>query len=176
MKNESIRTVLGRAPAFVKKYAPALALGLIGVLILLWPKKEAAQKEPIAADRAQPAAQSLQETEQRLAALLSQIEGAGEVQVMLSLRTGAETVYQTDSKRSTGESGDTQEITTVLYAQSGSSKAPLVKKTEYPVYQGAVVVCTGAGSASVQLAIVEAVSSLTGLGSDKITVVKMKRQ
>ena len=95
---------------------------------------------------------------------------------MLSLRTGAETVYQTDTKRSSGESGDTQETTTVLCTQSGSSKTPLVKKTEYPVYQGAVVVCAGADSAQVRLAIVEAVSSLTGLGSDKITVVKMKRQ
>ena len=175
MKNESIRNVLGSAPAFVKKYAPALALGLIGILILLWPKKQTPQQtETVSA--AQPTAQSLMETEQRLATLLSHIEGAGDVQVMLSLRTGAETVYQTDTKRSSGESGDTQEITTVLCTQSGSSKTPLVKKTEYPVYQGAVVVCAGADSAQVRLAIVEAVSSLTGLGSDKITVVKMKRQ
>ena len=175
MKNESICNALGRVPAFVKKYAPALALGLIGILILLWPKKQTAQKTETSG-AAQPAAQSLLETEQRLAALLAHIEGAGEVQVMLSLRTGAETVYQTDTKRSSGESGDTQETTTVLCTQSGSSKTPLVKKTEYPVYQGAVVVCAGADSAQVRLAIVEAVSSLTGLGSDKITVVKMKRQ
>ena len=159
----------------MKKYAPALALGLIGILILLWPKKQTAQQTETAG-AAQPAAQSLLETGQRLAALLAHIEGAGEVQVMLSLRTGAETVYQTDTKRSSGESGDTQETTTVLCTQSGSSKTPLVKKTEYPVYQGAVVVCAGADSAQVRLAIVEAVSSLTGLGSDKITVVKMKRQ
>ena len=48
-------------------------------------------------------------------------------------------------------------------------------KTKYPVYKGAVVVCEGADHASVKLNIVQAVSSLTGLGSDKITVLKMKR-
>ena len=64
MKNESIRNVLGRVPAFVKKYAPALALGLIGILILLWPKKQTAQQTETAG-AAQPAAQSLLETEQR---------------------------------------------------------------------------------------------------------------
>ena len=49
-----------------------------------------------------------------------------------------------------------------------------MRKTLYPVYQGAVVVCEGAERAAVRLAIVEAVSSLTGLGSDKISVIKMK--
>lgn len=175
MKNESIRGFFSRIPGFLKKYAPVLVIGLVGVLLLLWPKKDTDRTEqPLSA--AQAPAQSLLETEQRLAALLSRIDGAGEVQLMLSLRTGAETVYQTDTKRSSGDSGDTQEITTVLYAQSGTSKAPLIRKTEYPVYLGAVVVCMGADSAQVRLAIVEAVSSLTGLGSDNITVVKMKRQ
>ena len=39
--------------------------------------------------------------------------------------------------------------------------------------EGAAVVCDGAGSAQVRLAIVEAVSAYTGLGSDKITVLTM---
>ena len=42
------------------------------------------------------------------------------------------------------------------------------------VYQGAVVVCQGAGDSGVHLAVVQAVSVLTGLGSDKITVVQWK--
>ena len=44
----------------------------------------------------------------------------------------------------------------------------------YPTYQGAVVVCEGAGSSTVRLAVVNAVSVLTGLSSDKISVVKWK--
>lgn len=43
-----------------------------------------------------------------------------------------------------------------------------------PVYQGALIVCSGAGSASVRLAVVDAVADLTGLGADQISVIKMK--
>ena len=39
---------------------------------------------------------------------------------------------------------------------------------------GVVVVCEGADRAAVKLAVTEAVASLTGLGSGKIAVVKMK--
>jgi len=42
--------------------------------------------------------------------------------------------------------------------------------------EGALVVCDGAERASVRLAVTQAVSSLTGLGSNKIAVVKMKGQ
>ena len=40
--------------------------------------------------------------------------------------------------------------------------------------QGAVVVCAGADSAQARLEVTEAVSAYTGLGSDKILVMKMK--
>ena len=50
----------------------------------------------------------------------------------------------------------------------------VVTEQTYPVYQGAVVVCQGAGDSGVHLAVVQAVSVLTGLGSDKITVVQWK--
>lgn len=40
--------------------------------------------------------------------------------------------------------------------------------------EGAVIVCTGADDAGVQLKVTNAVSAYTGLGSDKIRVMKMK--
>jgi len=39
---------------------------------------------------------------------------------------------------------------------------------------GAVIVCQGADDPQVRLSIVDAVSKVTGLGSDKISVLKMK--
>ena len=41
-------------------------------------------------------------------------------------------------------------------------------------YLGVIVVCEGADSPAVRLAIVEAVSDVTGLGADRISVLKMK--
>lgn len=40
--------------------------------------------------------------------------------------------------------------------------------------EGAVIVCTGADDTGVQLKVTNAVSAYTGLGSDKIRVMKMK--
>lgn len=40
--------------------------------------------------------------------------------------------------------------------------------------EGAVVLCSGADNSAVRLCVTNAVSAYTGLGSDKITVIKMK--
>ena len=58
---------------------------------------------------------------------------------------------------------------------ASTQKTPVVTKTKKASYAGAVVVCDGADSAVVRLRIVQAVSALTGLGSDKISVIKMKQ-
>ena len=60
----------------------------------------------------------------------------------------------------------------ILSEGSAYDKAA-VSAVRYPQFQGAVVVCQGADRPSVRLDIINAVSALTGLGSDRITVVKM---
>lgn len=111
--------------------------------------------------------------EARLRAILTQIEGAGEVEVLLSYETGITHIYQEDTKESL--SGDTAqtERKTVLISQSGAEE-PVKMKKVYPTYRGALVVCQGADKASVRLAVTRAVAGLTGLGSDHICVIKMK--
>ena len=50
----------------------------------------------------------------------------------------------------------------------------LVRQVLPATYRGAVVVCQGADDPRIRLAIVEAVSMATGLGADRISVLKMK--
>ena len=102
--------------------------------------------------------------ESRLEAILCRIDGAGEVKVLLTEDRGGEVFYQTE-----GEDGKT-----VLICGADRSESGLVRTTEAPVYRGAVVVCRGADSAAVRLAVVEAVANATGLGTDRITILKMK--
>ena len=52
----------------------------------------------------------------------------------------------------------------------GSGDAPVVTRTVYPTYRGALVVCQGGDRADVKLAVTEA--ALTGLSADRITVAK----
>ena len=47
-------------------------------------------------------------------------------------------------------------------------------KRVLPVFRGAVVLCDGADDASVRLSVTQAVSTVCGIGADKVTVLKMK--
>lgn len=147
---------------------PILVL-LLGAALLLIPwgggdSRTAETSAPAETDLADPAA-----LEQKLEALLGQMEGAGAVQVVLTVAKGASYTYQTDRSTRDGE----ETVETVLASGSGG-EGPLTREVTYPIYQGAVVACQGADSAQVRLEIVRAVASLTGLGSDKITVIKLK--
>jgi stage III sporulation protein AG len=62
---------------------------------------------------------------------------------------------------------------TVIVMDGNREETGLVKQVLPPVYRGAVIACQGADSANIRLAIVEAVKSVTGLSSDRITVLKM---
>ena len=114
--------------------------------------------------------QELTPSQEEMEAILSRIDGVGRVDLLLTLHTSSASVYQTDTRTVTSGSGTTEECQTVFGQTSGSGKEPVVQ------YQGALVVCDGADRASVRLAVVQAVTSLTGLGSNQIAVVKMKGQ
>lgn len=154
----------------LKKFKyPALIL-LLGVFLLLWP---AHPKQTSAEDAAESLPQPIEAPtlQAQMEEILSTVEGAGRVRVLLTKSCGDETIYQTDVTES--ESGS-RTVTTVLASQSGSGEIPVVTKTVYGRYQGAVVVCEGADRASVRLELVNAVAGLTGLSADRITVIKMK--
>lgn len=109
--------------------------------------------------------------EKKLEAMLSAIDGAGKVKVMLSLSSGAEQVLASDSEARDGEE---RRETVVLSSGSGKQNAVTVKYV-YPAYRGAAVIAQGAGSAAVRLAITQTVSAVTGLDTAKISVIKMKQ-
>ena len=158
-----------RAAQLLRKYRIPLLVFLLGVALALVPgktkKTDAQQTTAASADTAF----DLSATQKQLEALLSAIDGAGRVRLMLTLSSGEQIIYQTDSRTVTASGSTTQETQTVF-------RQPAVQSTVYPTYQGALVVCDGAERASVRLAVTQAVSSLTGLGSNKIAVVKMKGQ
>lgn len=141
------------------KYRYLLLVLLAGLALMLLPTAQLTQPEP---QTQQPQPEDDMET--RLERILSRIQGAGEVAVMLTESGGEEVLYQTD-----GEGADT-----VLITDADRNQQGLVRTRQPPTYRGAIVVCTGADSAAVRLAVVEAVSNVTGLGTDKITVLKME--
>lgn len=159
----------------LKKYRYAALVLLVGIALLLIPSRSTKQEKTEQTERPTLDAQSYaQETERRLEETLSQISGAGEVRVVLTLRSGVRTEYQTDISTSEDDGRKSEERKTVIMSAGSAYNEAAVSAVEYPQFQGALIVCRGADNASVKLALMNAVASLTGLGSDRITVVKMK--
>lgn len=154
----------------LKRYRFAILILLAGLALMLIPVKREEQQyqNPVQSEMV-----DRPEIPEELARILSQIQGAGKVEVMLTVAYGEKTIYQTDEDISGGEGGSTR-IETVITTGSDRSQNGLIQQVNPPVYLGAIIVCQGADRSSVRLAIVEAVSKVTGLGADRISVVKMK--
>ena len=161
-------SIRSRLTELFKKYRYAVMIVLLGVVLVCLPSGKKDTQVPTATSTSEETVQS--GLEESLAAILSQIKGAGKVEVLLTEAKGAETLYQSDGDTGT----DTDRQDTVIISDADRAQSGLVRQVNPPSYQGAIVVCQGADSASVRLAIVEAVSSVTGLGADHITVLKMK--
>lgn len=155
---------------FGQKYRYALLVLLIGLGLMLLPglgtKTDTSNPLPTQEVKSVDISQQLEE-------ILSQIQGAGKVQVMLTIAEGEKIMYQTDEDLASGDSG-TSRWDTVIITDADRAQSGLIQQVIPPIYRGAIIVCQGAQNASVRLAIVEAVSNITGLGADKISVVKMK--
>lgn len=155
--------------AFFEKYKYVLLVIAIGLALMLWPaKKSDGVSVP---SQAQPA-QQLSLTEE-LSGILAQIRGVGRVRVMLTEQSGSQTHYQTDTSGTQDTDSTTHDSRTVLIT-SGGSEAGLITSVSPPVYLGAIVVCQGADDPAVRLAVSQAVSSVTGITTDRISVLKMK--
>ena len=146
---------------------PALVLA-IGILLLLLPGKESEETvvSPEQADF------SLAQFTAQAEELLSKIDGVGKLSLQLSLETDGMREYLYDLREDTDETSHSIQQETVLVDRDGNEE-PITLERVYPSFRGAVVVCQGADSSSVVLAVKEALSSLTGLGMDKIKVLKM---
>ena len=174
MAREEGKRKLTAPLAALAKYKYALLVAVLGALLLLWPTGE----KKAAAAAGEPAAVSgtgreeLEERARAMEEILGKISGVGKVDVMLSLHSGGERVLAQDSSlRYSGsvQSPDSYERSTQPVTDGGGV---VVTKETCPQYRGALVVCEGGGDDGVRLQVAKAVSALTGLGSDRIAVVK----
>ncbi len=118
------------------------------------------------------------EMEERLAELISAIDGAGEAKVMVTLENGEESVYARNSDMQS-EDGDVDRVQSgqeYVIIKSGNEEKGLELKTVYPEISGVAVVCHGAESALVRQRIITTVTAVLSVSSAKVSVVKMKTE
>ena len=155
---------------FLKKYKYVLVVFLAGLALMMIPEKKITPTEIISKTDSVPET----DFQSSLSDILSQIEGAGKVRVLLSEAKGDHTYYQTDEQVSKEPESMNQSLDTVTIMDQKREETGLVKRVDPPIYQGAIILCQGADSAAIRLAIVDAVAKATGLTSNHISVLKMK--
>ncbi len=128
--------------------------------------------------------QYIKEMEAKAESLLSGVNGAGQVKVMITLRASSEQVVekdmpvtrsQTSEQDSQGGSRMVSEFTTedaTVYRKGNGYEEPYVVKTLSPSVEGVVVVAEGAGNGEVSKNLSEAVQILFGVEAHRVKVLK----
>ncbi len=126
--------------------------------------------------------ESKSEMEENLKSILSQIKGAGKVDVMITFVSGNESIPAVDvttSQNTTQEKdkeGGARDIkesnkeNSIVYEESQGVKKPFVVKEILPKVKGVVIVAEGAGDAEVSSNLTKAAQALLEVAAHKIQV------
>lgn len=123
----------------------------------------------------------VEKMEERLTEILKLIEGAGRVEVMITLSSSYESVVNKDQileEESETESGKEKRSTVqkeeTVFAETGNDLNPYIIKTMEPAIEGIIVVMDGGDNPLLVEGVTEAVQALFHVESHKIKVLKME--
>ena len=147
-----------------------MLLGILGMVLILISSFVPSGETAAPAESEDPTAA----IEARLSALISQIDGAGRTEVMVTLQDTGSTRYlsESDETEEWAEGLLQRKETSQQYVTSGGGAVEVASLT--PAVEGVAVVCEGGGSAQVQNDIYEVLYALYGLSSSHVTVEKMR--
>lgn len=166
-----------------------IVLLLAGILVIIvsFPapvsEKNAADTEK--QDARPDGAQTLEEMEARLEEILSRLDGAGSVRVMITQKDSGEKIVEKDTPTvrrttqenqggGTGSSTEEERQEATVFEKNGSGyESPYVARELMPRTEGVLVLAEGADNAVVKKEITDAVMALFDLEAHKIKVMKM---
>ena len=158
--------------AFFRQYKWIVVLLAVGGSLLLLPQNKGSTSilsPEVMAGKEEDF--SVEHLEHKLSEILSRVEGAGNVSVMLTVKSGAERIYASDREMS--EQNEQRELQEEMVLISiGDGESAVLIGQNYPVFQGALLVCEGGDDPLVRLRLTEALTALTGLSSNRVTVCK----
>ena len=152
-----------------KKYKYVLLILFVGIILMMLPDKEKEAPHPQISTE-----QKERTPAEELESILTEISGVGKVKVMLTEAVGTQTCYQIDEDRSLNADTESIRTETVIVTKSDRGETGLICSVTPPIYRGAIIVCQGGDNPTIKLSVVQAVSNVTGISSDRITVLKMK--
>lgn len=156
------------------RYKYVILVAALGAVLLAWPRQESDTESETAVQHLSGESE-VEKLEKRMEEILSKISGVGRVDVLLTLESGGELVLATDStlrySGSPQNPDDYNRSSETVTVSGGSGTDVVVTQEKSARFRGALIVCDGGDNDRVRLKIIEAVCALTGLGSDRVSVV-----
>ena len=153
-----------------------LAVGVLAVLlIILSETSEKKSKTKSNPSSSTPIGYDYEkELETRLESIISQIDGAGNVKVLVKTQGGEENRFALDSNFSTGTDGDKKSESKYVIINGENGEQGVLLNKNYPAVQGVIIVCQGGNDSRLKNEIINAVSALLGISKACVSVSKMK--
>ncbi len=160
-----------------KKSAVVIVIGILGVILLVisefLPGKEANIKNDNSNEAADTVCTDYEKNiEQRLSSILSEIQGAGKVSVMVTLERTDRNIYAMEEKQSTGNNSSYENKLVTIKSEDGESG--ILITASQPEIRGVAIVCTGGNSAVVRQNITDTVTAVLGISAAKVSITTMK--
>lgn len=159
-----------------KKYICCLlGLTFLGIILL---RVDSSEKETATASVQIVSTQNSADMADRLATILSQVEGAGKVAVEINYKTKSELSYATDKKlhrQSTAESMSEESEETIAFYNNGSgTQSALVLQEKNPEIAGVLIVAEGAKDLAIKRSLAQSAAVFLDISEYKVTVLVMR--
>lgn len=170
---KDLKDKIKRKTSGIKDLKKLVLLGTAGMMLILLSafipdnKKEKKQEEKY------QVSDYAEYLERQVEHILGEIDGVGNVSVMLTVSGTEEYVYAQENRESLSSGSDSsssQNENNYIFEQKDGDKTALVRKVINPDVSGVVVVCDGGNSSSVREKIYEAVSVALGVPANRIFV------
>lgn len=157
-----------------KKLKIIVAIGMIGILLIsmsdfIVPK----DKNQTTNQNDKDYYSYVDNLESKLTNIISSIDGVGECRVMITLENTNESVYATDNESKTDDDSLNTKDKYVIY-DSENGETPVLIKEYMPTVQGVTVVCSGGDNVEVKEKIINTVTSLFNISTNRVSVSKIK--
>lgn len=117
--------------------------------------------------------------ETKIGEIVSSIDGAGKVKVMITLSESVEYVYaknQNDTKKINENSENSDNKSDFVIIENNDNDSGLLIKTYEPKIRGVAIVCSGGDNVNVQQQIYSTVSAVLNVSTARISISKLSSE
>lgn len=151
-----------------KKYLGLAALALFGILLVIFgSSRDKTGTEKIKNTKEDATKEYIETLENKIRNITEQITGDGHSSVLITAKSGIESLYVFDEKSGDGS----KNIEYITVKDSGGGGSLVLVKVIYPEIQGVSVACAGGEDPTVKAKLIGAISTALGIPSNHICIV-----